>query len=129
MVSLIFLKRSLWGLILNVISPLLLSGWGFSFALGSGISFFGGSNILLSMVVQSLVAILEISQEKMSSHLSTLPSCFLKILSVNICLKIWNTARITALMSLYLCQLWVSVIDFSLHYGCYCLLVGMFDYS
>ena len=31
-----------WGLILNVISPLLLSGWVFSFALGSGISFFGG---------------------------------------------------------------------------------------
>ena len=32
----------LWGLILNVISPLLLSCWGFSFALGCGISFFGG---------------------------------------------------------------------------------------
>ena len=32
----------LWGLILNVISPLLLSCWGFSFALGCGVSFFGG---------------------------------------------------------------------------------------
>ena len=31
-----------WGLILNVISPLLLSCCGFSFALGHGISFFGG---------------------------------------------------------------------------------------
>ena len=31
-----------WGLILNVISPLLPSCWGFSFALGGGVSFFGG---------------------------------------------------------------------------------------
>ena len=31
-----------WGLILNAISPLLLSCWGFSFALGGGASFFGG---------------------------------------------------------------------------------------
>ena len=31
-----------WGLILNVISPLLLSCWGFSFGLGHGLSFFGG---------------------------------------------------------------------------------------
>ena len=41
-----------WGLILNVILPLLLSCWGFSFALGHGISFLVGSNILLLMVVQ-----------------------------------------------------------------------------
>ena len=32
----------IWGLILNVVSPLLLSCWGFSFALGHGVSFFGG---------------------------------------------------------------------------------------
>ena len=32
----------LWGLILNVIWPLLLSCWGFSFALGHGVSYFGG---------------------------------------------------------------------------------------
>ena len=32
----------LWGLILTVISPLLQSFWGFSFALGHGVSFFGG---------------------------------------------------------------------------------------
>ena len=31
-----------WGLILNAISPLLPSFWGFSFALGRGVSFFGG---------------------------------------------------------------------------------------
>ena len=30
-----------WGLILNAISPLLSSCWGFSFALGRGVSFFG----------------------------------------------------------------------------------------
>ena len=31
-----------WGLILSAISPLLLSCWGFSFALGCVVSFFGG---------------------------------------------------------------------------------------
>ena len=31
-----------WGLILNVILPLLLSCWGFSFALENEVSFFGG---------------------------------------------------------------------------------------
>ena len=31
-----------WGLILNVVSPLLPSCWGFSFAIGHGVSFFGG---------------------------------------------------------------------------------------
>ena len=56
-----------WGLILNVILPLLLSCWGFPFALGHGVSFVVGSNILLLMVVQQLVAILEFSQEKMSA--------------------------------------------------------------
>ena len=34
----------------------------------------GVSNILLSMVVQQLLVILVFSQEKMSLHLSTLPS-------------------------------------------------------
>ena len=64
-----------WGLILNVILPLLLSCWGFSFALGHGVSFLLGSNILMSMVVQQLVAFLEFSQEKMSARPSTLTSC------------------------------------------------------
>ena len=31
-----------WGLTLNMVSPLLPSCWGFSFALGSGVAFFGG---------------------------------------------------------------------------------------
>ena len=38
-------SKRLWrvrGLILNVISPLLQSCWGFSYALGRGVSFFGG---------------------------------------------------------------------------------------
>ena len=46
-----------WGLILNVISPLLPSCWGFSFALGCRVSFLGGSffgetDNILSMTVQ-----------------------------------------------------------------------------
>ena len=62
-----------WGLILNAIFPLLPSFLGFSFALGHGVSFLLGSNILMSMVVQQLVAFLEFSQE-MSAHSSTLLS-------------------------------------------------------
>ena len=50
-----------WGLILNMILPLLPSCWGFSFALGCGYIFLVGSVILLSMVVQQLVVILEFS--------------------------------------------------------------------
>ena len=64
-----------WGLILNPVLPFLLSCWGFSFALGCGVSFLVRSNILLSMVVQQRVVILEISQEKMGTHPSTPPSC------------------------------------------------------
>ena len=41
-----------WGLIINMISPLLPSCWGSSFALGCGYPFLMGSNILLLMVVQ-----------------------------------------------------------------------------
>ena len=70
-------SEHLWqvcGLILNAILPLLPSYWGFSFALGCGISFLVGSNFLLLMVVQRLVAILEFSQKKMSACPSTLPS-------------------------------------------------------
>lgn len=43
----------------------------FSFALGCGASFFGGSNTLVSTSAQRLVAALELSQEKMSAHPST----------------------------------------------------------
>ena len=60
-----------WGLILSAISPLLPSSWDFSFALGSGVSFLVGSNILLLIVVQLCVVILEFLQEKMSAHPST----------------------------------------------------------
>jgi len=62
-----------WGLILNVILPLLPSFWGFSFALGCGVSFFG-ANIFLLMVIQQQIAILKFSQ-KMSAYASTPPSC------------------------------------------------------
>ena len=48
---------------------------GFSFPLGCEISFLLGSNILLSMTVQQLVVVLLFSQEKMSVHSSTPPSC------------------------------------------------------
>ena len=47
-----------WSLIVNAILPLLPSLWGFSFTLGSGLSFFCvSSNILLLMVVQQQVII------------------------------------------------------------------------
>ena len=62
-----------WGLILNAIFPFLLSCWVFAFALGRGVIFLVGSNILLLMVVQQCVAILEFLQEKMSTHPSILP--------------------------------------------------------
>ena len=55
-----------WGLILNVILPLLPSCWDFSFALGCGISFLGGIQHLLAMAVQQPVVVLEFLQEKMS---------------------------------------------------------------
>ena len=64
----------IWGLILNMISPLLPSCWGFSFALGRGVSFLVGSNVLLSAVVQQRVVILEFSEEKISAHPSILTS-------------------------------------------------------
>ena len=41
----------IWSLILNKILPLLLSCWELSFALGCGVSFLVGSNILLLMIV------------------------------------------------------------------------------
>ena len=69
-------SEHLWwirGLIINAISPLLSSFWGFSFALGHGVSFLVESNILQSTVVQQGVVVLEFSQ-KMSAHPSTLPS-------------------------------------------------------
>ena len=55
--------------------------WGFSFALGHGVSFFGGiqhsavGRAIDGAVVQQLVVILEFSQEMTSAHSSSLPSC------------------------------------------------------
>ena len=67
-----------WGLILNAILPLLLSFWGFSFALGHGAFFFFfwcDPTSSCPMVVQQSVVILGFSQEKVSTCPSTLPSC------------------------------------------------------
>ena len=66
-------ERLWWirGLIINAISLLLSSFWGFSFALGHGVSFLVGSNILQSTVVQQGVVVLEFLQEKMSTCPST----------------------------------------------------------
>ena len=61
----------LWA-ILNVISHLLPSCLGCSFAPGHGASFLVWSSILLSMVVQLLVAISEFSQECMSFYFAIL---------------------------------------------------------
>ena len=64
-----------WAFFLNVISPLIPSCWGFSFAPGHGVSFLVRPNILLSTVVQQQVVIFEFLQENMSTHPSTAPSC------------------------------------------------------
>ena len=58
----------------TVNAPLLPSHCGFFFVLGHGVSYFGGSSIHLLMVVQQLIAVLVLSQEKMCTRPSTLPS-------------------------------------------------------
>ena len=58
---------------LIVIAPLLPSHWSFFFVFGCGVSFLVCSSVLLSMVVQQLVAILLLLQE-MSVCASTPPS-------------------------------------------------------
>ena len=63
-------SEHLWwirGLIINAISPLLSSFWGFSFALGHGVSFLVGSNLLLPMFVQQQ------ADERMSFYCTILP--------------------------------------------------------
>ena len=62
------------GFDLIVIKPLLLSHCGFFLAFGRVVSFLVGSSVLLSVIVQQLVAVLVLSQEEMSTHPSTLPS-------------------------------------------------------
>ena len=64
----------LWGLILNVVSPLLPSCWGYSFALGCGISFFGGiqhSPVDSCSAVSSNFGVLTEDEHRSS----TLPPC------------------------------------------------------
>ena len=63
-----------WDLILSWLRPLLPSCCSFFFVVGHRLSFFVDYSSLLSMVVQQLVAILELFQEKMSVCPSTLPS-------------------------------------------------------
>ena len=58
-----------------VIVPLLLSHCSFSFVFGCRVSFLVGSSVFLSMVVQQLVVISVLSQEEVSAHPSTSPSC------------------------------------------------------
>ena len=77
---LVLLFSSLWvsysrgmGLGFFMITPVLLSNCGFLFVFGHGVTFLIGSSVLLLMVVQQLVAILELLQ-KISTLLSILPS-------------------------------------------------------
>ena len=56
-----------------VIAPLLPSHCGFCFVFGCGVSFLVSSSIFLSMIVQQLVVILVLSQEGVSTSLSTPP--------------------------------------------------------
>ena len=64
-----------WSLILNTISPLLPSCWGFSFTYGCGASFFGGIQHSPVHGCSAVSYILEFSQEKLSTCPSTLPFC------------------------------------------------------
>ena len=64
-----------WGLILNMILSLLQACWGFSFALGYGVSFFGGIQHSPVDGCSATSCNFEFLQEKMSSCPSTLPSC------------------------------------------------------
>ena len=84
-------SKLLWqvqGLILNASSPLLPSCWSFSFSLRCGVSFFVGSNILLSMVVHQQVEVLEFFQKKTSTRPSTSPSFF--FFKFNFIFKLYN---------------------------------------
>ena len=62
-----------WSLILNAILPVLPSCWGF-FALGRGVSFFGGIQHSTVDGHSAEVVILEFFQEKLNACPSTLPS-------------------------------------------------------
>ena len=66
--------QQVWDLILSWLCPSYCLAVAFSLSLDVGYLFLVGSSILLSMVVQQLVAILVLSQEEMSAYPSTLPS-------------------------------------------------------
>ena len=72
-------------MILNAILLLLPSCWGFSFALGRGVSFFDGIQHSLLIVVQQRVVNLEFSQETGACP-STLPSC-----KIILCVLVFKT--------------------------------------
>ena len=64
-----------WGLILIVVLPLLLSCWGFSFALGCGVSFFGAiqhSSVNGCSAVSCDFGVLPEEDEQMSFHATIL---------------------------------------------------------
>ena len=81
----VWAPQGLWrvkGLILNMILPLLLSCWGFSFALGSGVSLFVGiqhSPIDSFSAVSCNFGILTGEDEHMSFHFAILKTCRLII--------------------------------------------------
>ena len=58
-----------------VIAPLLPSHCGFPFVFGCGVSFLMSSSVFLLMIVQQLVVILVLLQERVSTRPFTLPSC------------------------------------------------------
>ena len=70
-----------------VIVPLLPFCCGFSFIPGCGVSFLVGSSVILSMIVQKLVAILVLWQEKMSARkgIKKRKSVTISIISPSIC--------------------------------------------
>ena len=72
-----------WELILKVISPFLPSCWGFSFALGCGVSFYGGIQHFLADGCSAASCNLVFSQEKMSTGPSTPP-----LVPISSCLQV-----------------------------------------
>ena len=75
-----------WGLILNVILPLLPSYWDFSFALGCGVSFFGGIKhppVDSSSAVSCNFGVL--SGDERTSFYSTFNSCHKDLTVFNSC--------------------------------------------
>ena len=78
--------QHVWGLILNVISPLLPSCRGFCSALGRGVSFFGGIEHSPANDCSAASCNLEFFQEKMHVGPSTLPSC-----KIILCVLVFKT--------------------------------------